>query len=201
MRDTVTAASKPSWSARSTHGRFISLGTATGSPCRREPQGPISPVNRTPVHRRDYRSGAGGTIRLLGRCRAIVSSPVVNCVAYGCCMTTLGHYSILEKLGSGGMGEVFRAHDTRLGRDVALKTLLPELAADEERRARFEREARAVAALNHPNIVTLYSIESSGSVHFLTMELVSGTTLSAAIPPGGLPVERFFDLALPLADA
>ncbi len=116
-------------------------------------------------------------------------------------MTTLGHYSILEKLGSGGMGEVFRAHDTRLGRDVALKTLLPELAADEERRARFEREARAVAALNHPNIVTLYSIESSGSVHFLTMELVSGTTLSAAIPPGGLPVERFFDLALPLADA
>lgn len=116
-------------------------------------------------------------------------------------MTTLGHYSILEKLGSGGMGEVFRAQDTRLGRDVALKTLLPELAADEERRARFEREARAVAALNHPNIVTLYSIENEGNVHFLTMELVSGTTLSAAIPPGGLPLERFFDLALPLADA
>ena len=116
-------------------------------------------------------------------------------------MTTLGHYSILEKLGSGGMGEVFRAHDSRLDRDVALKTLLPEFSADEERRARFEREARAVAAINHPNIVTLYSIESEGSVHFITMELVQGTTLSSAIPPGGLPLERFFELALPLADA
>ncbi|MEO7987528.1 MAG: protein kinase [Gemmatimonadales bacterium] len=116
-------------------------------------------------------------------------------------MTTLGPYTILEKIGSGGMGEVFRAHDPRLGRDVALKTLLPELSADAERRVRFEREARAVAALNHPNIVTLYSIESHGDVHFLTMELVSGVTLSAAIPPGGLPLDRFFEIALPLADA
>lgn len=114
---------------------------------------------------------------------------------------TLGHYTILEKLGSGGMGEVYLALDTKLGRHVALKRLLPELAADEERRTRFEREARAVAALNHPNIVTLHSIERAGDVHYLTMELVSGQTISKAIPPGGMPLKRFFEIALPLTDA
>jgi Tol biopolymer transport system component/predicted Ser/Thr protein kinase len=119
-------------------------------------------------------------------------------------MTTgsrLGHYTITRKLGSGGMGEVYLAHDTRLGRDVALKKLLPELAADDERRTRFEREARAVAALNHPNIVTLYSIERDEDVHFIAMELVDGETLSRLIPPGGLTLARFFEIALPLTDA
>ena len=119
-------------------------------------------------------------------------------------MTTssrLGHYTIVQKLGSGGMGEVYLAEDTRLGRKVALKTLLPEVAMDSERRARFEREARAVAAINHPNIVTLYSIVSEGEVHFLTMELVTGQTLSKVIPTGGLPLKRFFAIALPLTDA
>ena len=114
---------------------------------------------------------------------------------------TLGHYTILEKLGSGGMGEVYLAHDTKLGRNVALKCLLPEFAADDERRTRFEREARAVAALNHPNIVTLYSIEREGDVHYITMELVSGETVSRVIPPGGMPLKRFFEIALPLTDA
>ena len=99
------------------------------------------------------------------------------------------------------MGEVYLAHDTKLGREVALKRLLPELAVDDERRTRFEREARAVAALNHPNIVTLYSIERDGDVHYITMEFVAGKTLSAAIPPGGLPLERFFDIAAQLTDA
>ena len=119
-------------------------------------------------------------------------------------MTTssrLGHYTIVQKLGSGGMGEVYLAEDTRLGRKIALKTLLPELATDTERRARFEREARAVAAINHPNIVTLYSIESEGEVHFLTMELVTGQTLAKVIPRGGLPLKRFFTIALSLTDA
>ena len=119
-------------------------------------------------------------------------------------MTTssrLGHYTIVQKLGSGGMGEVYLAEDTRLGRKVALKTLLPEVANDSERRARFEREARAVAAINHPNIVTLYSIESEGEVHFLTMELVTGQTLAKIIPRGGLPLKRFFPIALSLTDA
>jgi Tol biopolymer transport system component/tRNA A-37 threonylcarbamoyl transferase component Bud32 len=115
--------------------------------------------------------------------------------------STLGHYTIVQKLGSGGMGEVYLAEDTRLGRQVALKTLLPELSADAERRTRFEREARAVAALNHPGIVTLYSVESQDDVHFLTMELVKGRTLSQVIPPSGLSLKQFFAIALPLTDA
>lgn len=83
---------------------------------------------------------------------------------------TLFHYKILEKLGSGGMGDVYLAEDTKLSRRVALKVLPPHLAQSEERRMRFEREAKAVAALNHPNIVTVHSIEESEGVHFITME-------------------------------
>jgi serine/threonine protein kinase len=114
---------------------------------------------------------------------------------------TLSHYRILEKLGSGGMGEVYLAEDTKLGRKVALKLLPPELAESEERRARFEREAKAVAALNHPNIVTLYSVEEAEGLHFLTMELVRGKPISQLVSKAGLPLARFFDIAIPLADA
>ena len=102
--------------------------------------------------------------------------------------TRLAHYDILEKLGSGGMGDVYRGRDSRLGRDVAIKVLPPEVANDAERRARFEREATVVAGLKHPNIVTLHSIEedpAGAGVHFLTMELVEGSTLGAAIPSAG----------------
>lgn len=115
--------------------------------------------------------------------------------------STLAHYKIIQALGSGGMGEVYIAQDTRLGRSVALKILLAEVAADPDRLARFEREARAVAALNHPNIVTVHSIERAGDVHFITMEYVSGQTLSAVTPSTGLPLKRFFSLALPLIEA
>ncbi len=114
---------------------------------------------------------------------------------------TLAHYEILEKLGEGGMGEVYRARDQKLGRDVALKVLPPDVARNAERRRRFEREARAVAALNHPNIVTLYSIEEAEGVHFLTMEHVEGQTLSSSITPGGMELPEFFRVAIPLADA
>ena len=113
---------------------------------------------------------------------------------------TLAHYKVLEKLGSGGMGDVYVAEDTKLGRKVALKVLPPEMATD-ERLSRFEREAKAVAALNHPNIVTVYSVEHVDGVHFITMELVLGKTLSELIPKKGFPLNRFFELAIPLADA
>ena len=96
--------------------------------------------------------------------------------------TTLGHYRILAPLGAGGMGEVYLAEDQKLGRHVALKVLPHALAADPERRSRFEREARAVAALNHPNIVTIHSVDEQDGVLFLTMELVEGKTLRDAHP-------------------
>jgi len=114
---------------------------------------------------------------------------------------TLAHYAILEKVGAGGMGEVYRARDTRLPRDVAVKVLPPELASDPARRARFEREAAVVAALNHPNIVTLHSVEEDAGVHFITMELVHGRTLSDVIPADGLPLEELLRVAIPIADA
>lgn len=115
--------------------------------------------------------------------------------------TTLSHYRICSRLGKGGMGEVWEAEDLRLGRRVALKVIPPELAADADRLRRFEREARAVAALNHPNIVTLFSIEESDGRPFITMELVHGQTLSELLPSEGLPLDRFFHLAIPLSDA
>jgi serine/threonine protein kinase len=113
----------------------------------------------------------------------------------------LGAYRILALLGAGGMGEVYRASDTRLGREVALKLLPPDMAADADRLARFEREARAAAALNHPNIVTLYSVEQVEGVHFLTMELVDGRPLQEMIAPEGLPARRVVELAVAMAEA
>jgi serine/threonine protein kinase/dipeptidyl aminopeptidase/acylaminoacyl peptidase len=114
---------------------------------------------------------------------------------------TLSHYKVLQKLGSGGMGDVYLARDTELDREVALKVLPPDLAASEERRARFKREAKAVAALNHPHIVTVHSVEEADGVHFITMELVRGKTLSEVIPKKGLPLANFLEIAIPLADA
>jgi Tol biopolymer transport system component len=113
---------------------------------------------------------------------------------------TLGHYEIKDKLGSGGMGDVYRARDTKLGRDVALKVLPSDAASDPERLKRFEREARAVASLKHPNIVTIYSVEEIEGTHFLTMELVEGATLSAIIPKDGMTLERFLEYGVSMAD-
>src|SRR5512139_4009970 len=99
------------------------------------------------------------------------------------------------------MGEVYAAEDTTLGRRVALKLLPAETAADADRLHRFQREARAVAALNHPNIVTIYTVEAADGIPFLTMELVEGKTLAEAIPEGGLPLEELLKLAVPLVEA
>jgi serine/threonine protein kinase len=115
--------------------------------------------------------------------------------------THLNHYRILRQLGAGGMGEVYEAEDTRLKRRVALKILPPETGADPDRRARFDREAQAVAALNHPNIVTIHSVEECGATRFLTMEVVDGSTLDKLVPPTGLPLPELLKYALPLVDA
>lgn len=113
---------------------------------------------------------------------------------------TLSHYEIVSKLGEGGMGEVYRARDTRLRRDVAVKVLRPEFAEDPERLDRFRREAQALAALDHPTIATVFSVEEADGARFLTMQLVEGTTLDQLIGPDGLSLERFFEIAVPLTD-
>jgi serine/threonine protein kinase/tetratricopeptide (TPR) repeat protein len=113
----------------------------------------------------------------------------------------LGPYEIQSSLGAGGMGEVYRATDTKLGRDVALKVLPAEMAHDPERLARFRREAKALAQLDHPNIVTIYSVEECDGVHFLTMQLVEGQPLDRLIPAAGLPVEQIVEIAGALGDA
>ncbi len=115
--------------------------------------------------------------------------------------TLLGHYRVIAKLGEGGMGAVYAAEDTKLGRQVALKLLPERVAEDPERRRRFEREARAVAAITHPNVVVLYAFEEADGAHFLTMEHVEGNTLDEIVPVDGLPLERFLELALPLVGA
>jgi dienelactone hydrolase len=113
----------------------------------------------------------------------------------------LSHFEITAKIGEGGMGEVYRATDTKLGREVALKALPAEMASDPERLDRFQREARALAALDHPNIVTVYSVEEADGIHFLTMGLVAGETLDKLIPDDGLAPQRFFELAVQITDA
>jgi len=113
----------------------------------------------------------------------------------------LGQYEIVSLIGAGGMGEVYLARDTRLQRDLALKVLPPEMAGDADRLLRFEREALALAAIAHPNIVTVYSVEEIDGVHFIAMELVRGKPLSAMILGNGLAPEKLLDLAVQMADA
>lgn len=115
--------------------------------------------------------------------------------------TTLGPYSIHSLLGEGGMGEVYRAHDQRLNRDVAIKVLHPGRLDSEAAQQRFLKEARATSALNHPNIVTIYDIGNQNGLTYLVMELVEGSTLARLIPPGGLPRKRFLAIATQIASA
>jgi serine/threonine protein kinase len=113
----------------------------------------------------------------------------------------LAAYEIISALGAGGMGEVYRARDSRLGREVALKILPPDVTNEPGRLERFDREARAIAALNHPHIVTIYSTEEADGIRFLTMELVDGCTLSDLVTSSGMAMPRFLEIAIPLADA
>src|SRR5215468_118330 len=100
----------------------------------------------------------------------------------------LGPYEILELIGSGGMGEVYRARDLKLGREVAIKVLPEEFARDPTRVARFEREARMLAAVNHPTIAAIYGAEEDGEIRYIVMELVEGDTLGERLTRGPLPV-------------
>jgi eukaryotic-like serine/threonine-protein kinase len=113
----------------------------------------------------------------------------------------LGPYEILAPIGAGGMGEVYRARDPRLGREVAIKVLPEAVAADGDRLLRFEQEARSASALNHPNIVTIYEIGTAGSVSYISMELVEGKTLREAVAEGPVPTKRLVAIAAQVADA
>src|ERR1700694_2498868 len=105
--------------------------------------------------------------------------------------TKLGSYEVLAPIGAGGMGEVYQAHDTKLGRNVAIKVLPEAFAHDPERLSRFQREAKMLASLNHPNIATIHGLEHSDGTHYLVMEMVPGETLRERIATeGALPVEE-----------
>jgi non-specific serine/threonine protein kinase len=113
----------------------------------------------------------------------------------------LSHYTLIELIGEGGMGSVWKAKDRTLGREVALKVLGAEAASSPERLSMFEREARSIAALNHPNIVTIFEIDQAEGVHFIAMELVRGGSLEKIIPAGGLPLKKLLDIAIAMSEA
>src|SRR5262245_61108466 len=115
--------------------------------------------------------------------------------------TKLAHYEITSHIGSGGMGDVYQATDTKLGRSVAIKFLPEAFSQDSERVARFQREARVLASLNHPNIAAIYGLDESGERKFLVLELVDGETLAERIQRGPVPVEEALDIARQVCEA
>ncbi|MCK5378097.1 MAG: serine/threonine protein kinase, partial [Acidobacteria bacterium] len=114
---------------------------------------------------------------------------------------TLAHYEILEKIGEGGMGEVYRARDKQLDRNVAVKLLPSAWSSDSLRMRRFEREAKVLASLEHPNIAAVYGFHEDNGVHFIAMELVEGETLASSIADEGLPLDRLLEIGIPFAEA
>src|SRR3954447_11167216 len=118
---------------------------------------------------------------------------VISSIAPG---TRLGPYEIVAPIGAGGMGQVYKAFDSRLDRSVAIKTLPPEYRADEKLRLRFDREARTIAALNHPHICVLHDIGEQDGIAYLVMEYLDGETLAARLSRGPLPTEEVFGYAI-----
>ena len=114
--------------------------------------------------------------------------------------TSLGPYEVLSPLGAGGMGEVYRARDTRLGREVAIKVLPESVSSDKVGLRRFEKEAQSASALNHPNIVTVYDVGTDGPTSYLAMELVDGVTLRQLVVAGPLPQKRLLAIAAQVAE-
>src|SRR6202049_4898753 len=116
--------------------------------------------------------------------------------------TKLGSYEVLSQIGAGGMGEVYQAHDAKLGRDVAIKVLPEAFAHDADRLSRFQREAKMLASLNHPNIATIHGLEQSGGTSYLVMELVSGETLAERVKrDGAVPIDEDLAIAKQIAEA
>ncbi len=113
---------------------------------------------------------------------------------------TLSHYKVLEKIGQGGMGEVYRAEDTNLSREVAIKVLPEQFTKDPQRLARFEREAKLLASLNHPNIAAIHSFEHADEIHFLVLELVPGETLAEKVAKGPVPVKEALEVCRQIAE-
>src|ERR1700747_393566 len=114
----------------------------------------------------------------------------------------LGSYELGAQIGAGGMGEVYKAHDTKLGRDVAIKVLPEAFAHDADRLSRFQREAKMLASLNHPNIATIYGLEQSNGTSYLVMELVSGETLAERVKrDGAVPIEEALKIGVQIAEA
>ena len=114
--------------------------------------------------------------------------------------TTISHYKVIEKIGQGGMGEVYRAEDTNLSREVAIKVLPEQFTKDPQRLARFEREAKLLASLNHPNIAAIYGLEEADGVRFLALELVPGETLAEKVAKGPLPLEETLEVCRQIAE-
>jgi serine/threonine protein kinase len=112
----------------------------------------------------------------------------------------MGPYQVLSLVGAGGMGEVYQAHDTKLGRNVAIKVLPATFIHDPQRLARFQREARTLASLNHPNIATIYGLEQSGGLHYLVMELIPGQTLAERVSDGPLGIKEALEICGQIAD-
>ncbi len=115
--------------------------------------------------------------------------------------TRLGRYEVRYPLGAGGMGEVYLAHDTKLDREVALKILPPEFAADEDRMSRFVREAKSASALNHPNIITIHEIGESDGTHFIVSEFINGKTLNEYAKSNPLNLKSALEIAIQIASA
>src|SRR5262249_42236034 len=115
--------------------------------------------------------------------------------------TQIGSCEILDRIGAGGMGEVYRGRDTRLGRDVAVKTLPDAFTHDTDRLARFEREAQALAALNHPNLAIIHELKEAGGSKYLILELVEGETLAERIARGPVPIDEAIRIAKQIAEA
>ena len=189
-------------------GAFLAVATGDDEALRREVESllaadasDVSFLGRLPIANQSMGARLGGVAFSAAPAIEAAVKVMTEDAAPSMIGRQLGSCRIQSLLGAGGMGEVYRARDTKLNRDVALKLLPAAFSRDADRLARFRREAQAVAALNHPHIVTIFSIEEHDDVPFMTMELIEGCTLDQAIPQDKLSLARFFDIAIALADA